>query len=347
MEAEAKSEKSLSETMQEKLTEGLESAFEMVHTSKHEHYLKNPQDIPSVREIDSLIKVAATKNAAISGASSLIPGPWGMVAVVPELIAVMRLQIGLIYDIGAAYGKKDVLTKELALGIFVSALGSSAGSVLVIRGGTVLVKRASLRVMQTMIAMLGGKIAQGAIKSAVAKWLPGVGAAAMAAWSAYMTKQIGEKAKEIMQKEIEEDGSAALDVDMINPLDVAAADDVIASLDDPAAFGKIQVLIDLAKVDGALSAEEREALEAYVDCSDCSAEQRQQLRSFFDGPSQPLQGMEQIAGNPETAIGLLSSLVSFAKKDGSVHIAEKLYIKRVAALLGFSSSEVDDFLVSG
>lgn len=346
MDAEVKSEKSLVDTMQEKLSEGLENAFEYVHESKHEHYLKNPQDIPTVREIDSLIRSAATKNAAISGGSSLIPGPWGMVAVVPELIAVMRFQIGLIYDIGAAYGKKDAMTKELALGIFVSALGSSAGSVLVIKGGTVLVKRASLRVMQSMITMLGGKIAQSAIKSAVAKWLPGVGAAAMAAWSAYMTKQIGEKAKEIMQHQIEQDGSAALDVELINPIEVADADEPAIDSVYPLAYGKAQALIDLAKVDGALSEEERSALTTYISDAGFSPAHCAELMSFLDGPSQPIRGVDQIAANPEAAIGLLSAMVDFAKKDGVVHITEKLYIKRVAGLLGFTASEVDDFLAA-
>jgi len=338
--------KSLTEQMTEKLTEGLENAFESVHNAKQAYYRNNPLKIPSESEVGSLIRASVAQNAAVSGGASLIPGPWGMLAVVPELILVIRNQIGLIYDIGAAYGKKDVMTKELALGIFISAMGSSAGSLLVFHGGKVLVKRASLRVIQRLIVLLGGKITQAAIKSAVAKWLPGVGAAAMAAWSGYVTKQIGAKAREIMQKEIELDGSAALDVDFIEPLDVADMDAVSAGFANPIAYGKAQVLIDLAKVDGVLSSEEREALDLYLEGSECTPEQRATLRSAFDGPSSPLQGMDEIAANPEAAISLLSTMVAFAKKDGAVRITEKLYIKRVAGLLGFSAADVDEVLAA-
>lgn len=345
MDVTAEKSKSLTDQMQEKLTDGLNAAFDHVHEAKHAHYLKNPQSIPTERDIGSLIRVAVTQNAAISGGASLIPGPWGMLAVVPELLLVIRSQIGLIYDIGAAYGKKDAMSKELALGIFISAVGSSAGSLLVIHGGKVLVKRASLQVMQKLIILLGGRITQQAIKSAVSKWLPGVGAAAMAVWTGYLTKQIGAKAQEIMKQQIEQDGVAALDVDMIEPLDVAMgnADESAGSL---AEYGRLQVLIDLAKVDGNLSDTEREALELQVEVSECTQAQRLQLRVALDGASQPLQGLDEIAGNPEAAISLLSAMVSFARKDGKVHITEKLYIKRIAGLLGFSAAEVDEFLAA-
>ena len=40
------------------------------------------------------------------------------------------------------------------------------------------------------------------LKSAISKWLPVVGAAAMAVWSNYLTRQVGKKAIEIFEKEI-------------------------------------------------------------------------------------------------------------------------------------------------
>lgn len=79
-----------------------------------------------------------------------------------------------------AYGKRDVLTKELIVGIFLTALGESAISVIVIKGSKVLVRRASLRVFQKIVALLGGRITQRALKASISKWAPGIGAGAMA-----------------------------------------------------------------------------------------------------------------------------------------------------------------------
>ena len=163
--------------------------------------------------VSGLISSYTRNNAAISGGASLIPGPWGMAAVIPELTLVIRNQIQMVYDIGVANGKQAQLTKELLIGIFLTAMGSSAGSLLTIHGGKILVRRASLQVIQKIIAMLGGRVTQQVIKSTVSKGLPFVGAAAMATWTGYMTKNIGEKANELFKLEIEDDPQT-LDIEL-------------------------------------------------------------------------------------------------------------------------------------
>lgn len=199
---------------QKKITENIETAFSHILESRKSYYDENPDKIPSHDGISRIINSCTRNNAAISGGASLVPGPWGMAAVVPELTVVMRNQIRMIYDIGAAHGKKEQITKELLIGIFITALGTSAGSAIAIQGGKVLVRRTSLRAMQKMIALLGGKITQQALKSSVSKWFPLAGAAAMATWTGYMTKQIGKKANEIFQHEIVDDPKT-IDIEII------------------------------------------------------------------------------------------------------------------------------------
>ena len=114
-------------------------------------------------------------------------------------------QIQMVYDIGVANGKQAQITKELLIGIFITAAGSSAGSMITIQGGKILVRRASLRVIQKLVAMLGGRITQQAAKSAISKWVPIIGAGAMATWTGYMTNNIGKKADELFKLDIEDD----------------------------------------------------------------------------------------------------------------------------------------------
>lgn len=163
-------EQTLSEKMQAQITEKLEDAFETVVKERNDYYQNNPAKIPEKDAVSSLIGSTALTNSAISGGASLVPGPWGMLAVVPELILVIRNQIALIYDIAAANGKEDMMTKELAAMVFVSAMGTSAGGLLAVHGGKYLVKRASLQVFQRIVVILGGKITQQALKSAISKW---------------------------------------------------------------------------------------------------------------------------------------------------------------------------------
>ena len=195
------------------LHSAINSAFDYVIENRSDYYRKNPSNLPQLDSVSGLISSYTRNNAAISGGASLIPGPWGMAAVIPELTLVIRNQIQMVYDIGVANGKQAQLTKELLVGIFITAMGSSAGSLLTIHGGKILVRRASLQVIQKIIAMLGGRVTQQVIKSSISKWLPVVGAGAMAAWTGYMTKNIGEKANELFKLEIEDDPQT-LDIEL-------------------------------------------------------------------------------------------------------------------------------------
>lgn len=336
---------SLTEQMETKITDGLQTAFESVLESRNEYYQNNPDKIPGPAAVDALVRAAVTQNAAISGGASLIPGPWGMLAVVPELLLVINNQIKLIYDIGAAHGRKEMITKELLLGVFISAAGSSAGSLLVMQGSKVLVRRASLQVMQKMIALLGGRITQQALKSAISKWLPGIGAAAMAAWTGYLTKQIGDKAREIFQHEIVNDPSTP-DIELIKPVVVAESTiEVVGDeADDLLEFCKLQVLVDLAKIDGRLAEEELRFIDDAMESNELNTSQRERIRAALDGRSEALQGIDLVAAKPDSAIALLSNMVALANKDADFHITEKLYIRKVGGLLGFSQSDVDEII---
>ncbi|MFC6183541.1 TerB family tellurite resistance protein [Pseudoxanthomonas japonensis] len=336
-------EGSLTEQLQDKISDVLRDALDSVRVSQNQYYQENPDKIPGPAAIDALVRAAVTQNAAISGAASLVPGPWGMLAVVPELTLVIRNQLKLIYDIGAAQGQKEI-PNELLLGVLVSAVGSSAGSLLVMHGGKVLVRRASLRVMQKMIALLGGRIAQQALKSAVSKWLPGIGAAAMAAWTGYLTKKIGEKAREVFEHEIVNDPTTG-DLELIRSVELAvASSEIEEEAGDLLEFCKLQVLIDLAKIDGRLVDTERRLIDEALESPGLSDRQRERLRASLSGHSEPLQGIDVIAGRPDTAIALLSNMIALARKDDDFHITEKLYIKKVGGLLGFTSAEVDDVI---
>lgn len=198
-----KTDKEVESRFKQRITEGIENSFDSVIQNRGDYFSNNPDQRPT--DVSRLINSYTRNNATIAGGASLIPGPWGMAAVAPELILVLKNQVQMIYDIGVAKGKEEQMTKELLIGIFVSALGSGAGGLLVIHGQKVLVRRASLRAIQKVIALLGGKITQQAIKSAVGKWVPLVGAAAIAAWTGYMTRQVGKKADEILSYEIDDD----------------------------------------------------------------------------------------------------------------------------------------------
>ena len=325
--------------MQQKVTESLNDMFDQVIADRKKHYVENPKEIPERKDADAIISKWANTNAVIAGAAGLVPGPWGMLAALPEIITVIRNQTKMIFDLCLALGQHKHMRSELVIGILMSSVGAGGGSLIAVQGGKLLVKRASLRVMQKIIAMLGGKVTQQLLKSMVGKWLPIVGAAAMAAWARYTTKKLGEQAVELLSKEIVDGGEAFDEAETT----VQAAPEVSASPSARAAIevAKIRALTNVMLADQEVAAAELEYLRPLVDSSELSAAERELLGAAVSQRRALEVDYSVFRNAPDDAAGLLISMVALARRDGNVHLAERLYIKQVARLLGFSDGDVN------
>ena len=340
--------KEVANILQSKLAEKMMGVFELVVSDRSGHFAKHPDKIPDKKSVPSIINSYSVTNAAISGGAGLVPGPWGMVAVIPEIAAVIRNQLAMIYDVGMAYGKSKVLNKELLAGVLLTAIGSSAGSLLVMQGSKVLVKRVALRAFQKIIVMLAGRITQQAIKSAISKWLPGVGAVAMAVWSNYLTRQIGKKAIEIFEKEIVLSEEVVEEV----PLEVIPTGPIVATVNRASDSSvipdmpKVQTFINLMKVDGTVKSEERDYLQTIIGNADLTESEKAGLTQAIDTGGKFAVDYSAFASSPDDAIGLLVNLITLAKRDGTFHITEKMFIKQVGKLLGFSDTDIDETMAT-
>ena len=185
-----------------KIANALEGFFESVALTRKQHFVENPTKRPTPQDIDSIVKSYSNQNALIAGATNLIPGPLGMLATLPELVAIIRNQIQMIYDLGVAHGKESNLNATLLLGLFSTVMGEGTIGLVAIKGKQLLVKKASVQVIQKVVFWLGGTISQKLLKRFIAKWLPVVGAAAMAIWARQSTINMGKKASEMLAMDI-------------------------------------------------------------------------------------------------------------------------------------------------
>ena len=325
-------------TLHAQLTEQLVGVFDGAAETQRAYYDENPDKRPTRGDVDSIISKYSYMNAAIAGGLSLVPGPWGLLAVVPEIVVVIRNQVKMVYDIGVAYGKDDVMTRELLLGITLSASGAGTIGLLTMHGGKVLVKRKALRVFQKLVAVFAGKVTQRLIKSTIAKWLPVVGAFAMAAWTKSSTTTIGRKAKEVLAMDIDlaqEDESRLL----VDRGEVVTEEAPVAAEND-ALVQKLHALANLMKADGRIADEEIEFLETILANSDLDMQQVESLRASFVQPQHHAVDFGPFQQDEDEALALMMDLVALANHDGEFHPAEKMYVKRVAKKIGFPDDEV-------
>lgn len=144
---------------------------------------------------------AARDAAVVTGALSLAPGPAGMATLIPELAAVWRRQARLVADIAAVSGKSDELTKELMMYCLYRHVDRRTMKRLLISGGEgILVGRAKKRAMHEALGILAGRLVKRVAARAAARWVPVVGAGALAAYSYQDTKEVGATALEVFTK---------------------------------------------------------------------------------------------------------------------------------------------------
>jgi len=171
----------------------------------HRHASPRPEQ--AARE---LANASAAKAALISGGPALPPGPWGWLTILPDLAAIWILQSQMVADIAALYGKSATLSKEQLLYCLFRHAAAQAVRDLVVRAGErVIVRRATLRALQTAAERIGVKVTQRAVGSAVSRWIPILGAVGVGAYAYYDTAQVARTAMDLFSRPLRvEPGSA-------------------------------------------------------------------------------------------------------------------------------------------
>ena len=156
---------------------------------------------PSVA-VRTLVRTAAAKAALTSGSLALPPGPLGLLTLIPDLIAVWKLQAQLVADIAATYGKKAYLTREQMLYCLFRHLASQALRDLVVRiGERVLIKRATLQLLHTIAQKIGIRVGKNVIGKGISRWIPIAGAVGVGAYAYFDTNQVAATAIGLFEQE--------------------------------------------------------------------------------------------------------------------------------------------------
>ena len=142
-----------------------------------------------------LARQVARKAAATAGALALPPGPIGWLTVLPELLAVWRLQAQMVADIAALYGLPHAPTREQMLVCLFRHTAAQAVRDLAVRvGERWLVREASTAVLQRAAAHIGVHLSQRALGASISRWLPLVGALGVGSYAWLDTRQVAEQA---------------------------------------------------------------------------------------------------------------------------------------------------------
>jgi hypothetical protein len=150
-----------------------------------------------------LARTAARTSAGISGGAALVPGPLGILSLLPDIVGVWRVQAQMVSDIAATYGKTATLTKEhMVYCLFKHTASQLLRDVVMRSGERFLVRPVSLRMMQSLVAKINIKVGQRAIGKTVARYAPVIGAIGVGGYAYYDTNKVAKTAIELFSKEV-------------------------------------------------------------------------------------------------------------------------------------------------
>lgn len=155
---------------------------------------------PKIRA-KALARSAALRVAATAGMMALPPGPFGLMTVLPDLVATWRAQQQLVADIAAAYGRSSQLTPETMVVCLFQHTSPNETNPLLTRAGHRLLIR---RVAESTLRQLLGKIALRLTRTVTAKgfsrWIPLVGSVGVGAYAYFETTQVAATAIDIFSR---------------------------------------------------------------------------------------------------------------------------------------------------
>lgn len=149
----------------------------------------------------AIAQTAAIKAAVVSGSLALPPGPLGVITLLPDLVAIWRIQSQMVADIAATYGHTAQLSREQMLYcLFRHAAAQAMRDVVARVGGRLVVKHMTTGLLERLLRSVGVRISQRLAAGTAARWLPLIGALGVGAYAYYDTGQVARTAIELFSK---------------------------------------------------------------------------------------------------------------------------------------------------
>jgi hypothetical protein len=162
-----------------------------------EHKSRTPQ-----QRARAIASSAANRAAIAAGTLALPPGPIGWLTIVPELVAIWRIQRQMVADIAGAYGVSAELTPSRMLYcLFRHAAAQAMRDVVVQVGARLLIQDVPLRVIERIASKIGVSVSKRLVGRGIARWLPVIGALGVGAYAYYDTGQVARTAMTLFAEE--------------------------------------------------------------------------------------------------------------------------------------------------
>lgn len=166
----------------------------------------NPDEIKVDGTSQKMIRKASRAAFLISTGAGIPTGPIGLATIVPEVVALIKLQIDLIFKVAKFHQQEAKVNKTIILTVLGVAMGVVLKHALINKVGTrIIVKSLSAEGAKRITREIGEKFATGLLKRGVGRWIPLMLAPVFGYLSLSMTRKVGREAESLFSHELEVD----------------------------------------------------------------------------------------------------------------------------------------------
>ncbi len=139
-----------------------------------------------------IIKNASLKAGCIAGGLALPVGALGILTIIPDLVAIWKIQNNMVKDIAEVFNKQVTSTrKQMIHCLFKHTTGQGARDAIIKIGAHMVIKKIEVSTRRHIA------------KKAIARCIPIVGAVGVGAYAYYGTSRVGKTAIELFNSNIE------------------------------------------------------------------------------------------------------------------------------------------------
>lgn len=166
----------------------------------------NPDEIKVDGTSQKMIRKASRAAFLISTGAGIPTGPMGLATIVPEVVALIKLQIDLIFKVAKFHQQEAKVNKTIILTVLGVAMGVVLKHALINKVGTrLIVKSLSAEGAKRITREIGEKFATGLLKRGLGRWIPLMLAPVFGYLSLSMTRKVGREAESLFSHELEVD----------------------------------------------------------------------------------------------------------------------------------------------
>jgi hypothetical protein len=148
---------------------------------------------------DAIMRAAARRAALVSGSLALPPGPLGVATVLPDLYLIWKIQRQMVADLFALHGRSAELTRtHMLYCLFRHAASQVLRDVAVRAGERFVVRQMTAGALRGALSSLGVTVTQRVAGEAAGRFVPALGAAAVAGYAYWDTLQVAKTARRLL-----------------------------------------------------------------------------------------------------------------------------------------------------